>query len=157
MGDRSLLSGVPREHAGDFLGPDPAFHPRKASRRPAAGDVLLDPIMIIGANRDGSEMCNAEHLLGLPELLEVLADGHGHLTANPGVDLVEDETVDRVAPGEHGLGEHADPAAEIRAVAAEDVKRLLALEPREVREKLAGRVTMNGNVHTVETLIRGGV
>jgi uroporphyrinogen-III decarboxylase len=26
----------------------------------------------------------------------------------------------------------------------------------EVREKLADRVTMNGNVHTVETLIRGG-
>ena len=79
MSDRSLLAGVSRQHAGDFLGPDPSFHPRKARRRPSAGDFLLDPVMIIGANGDGGEMRNAKHLLGLPELLEVLADGYRHL------------------------------------------------------------------------------
>ena len=52
MGDRSLLAGVSREHASYLLGPDAPFHPRKAGTRPAAGDVFLDPVMIIGANGD---------------------------------------------------------------------------------------------------------
>ena len=53
-------------------------------------------------------MRNAKYLLRLAELLQVLADRHGHLPAYARVDLVEDQAVDRVRAGEDGLGGQGD-------------------------------------------------